>query len=122
MFAANTYLIRLATAEDAASLVRLARRESRSPLAGRVLIGQIDGAPAAAMSLADGRVVADPLRATGHLVACLRVRARALAAYEATPLLRMRMLAGLTSSNRPGIPAGCDDAPEEREIRMRTAA
>jgi hypothetical protein len=103
MFAANSYLIRSARGEDADSLVRLAHRHSRAPLAGRVLIGQIDRTTAAAISLADGRSVADTSRATGHLLACLRIRAQALRAYEATPSLPMRMLSGLSPYSRPEL-------------------
>ena len=51
MFAANTYEVRLATEDDADALRRLAELDSRTPLAGRVLIGQIAGSPAAALSL-----------------------------------------------------------------------
>lgn len=105
MFAANTYLIRPATDDDATSLSRLAEVDSYKPLTGRMLIGQIDGVPAAAMSLSDGRVIADPLRCPSHLLASLRVRAGALRAYETTPSLRMRMLAGLPATNRSGSAA-----------------
>ena len=75
MFAANTYKLRFATEEDADALRRLAELDSRTPLAGRVLIGEIAGSPAAALSLDDDRVIADPFRRTDHLVACLRSRA-----------------------------------------------
>jgi len=99
MFAANTYDIHLATKEDDASLSRLADLDSGRPLRSPVLIGQIGGEPAAAMSLADRRIVTDPHRRTDHLLACLRVRADALRTYEATPSLRARMLAAVSASN-----------------------
>jgi hypothetical protein len=95
MFAGNIHVIRLATEEDAVGLRRLAELDSQRPLAGRVLIGEIDGTPAAAVSLGDGRVIADPFRNTVPLVSYLRVRLQALQTYEATPSLRERIRAAL---------------------------
>ena len=60
MFAANTYHIRLATDQDTDKLHGLAQRNSQQPLSGRVLIGEIAGVGAAALSLSDGRVVFVP--------------------------------------------------------------
>ena len=48
MFPADAYVIRLATEHDADDLRRLAALDSARPLTGRVLIGEIDGVPAAA--------------------------------------------------------------------------
>jgi hypothetical protein len=95
MIAANAYRIRYAAKADADALTRLAEQSSQRPLAGRVLFGQFDGTPAAALSLQDGRVIADPARRTDRLVAALRTRAGAIQAYEATPSLRERLLAAL---------------------------
>jgi len=95
MFGSSTYHFTLATADDADALRRLADLDSQAPLAGRVLIGEIAGSPAAALSLDDDRVIADPFRRTDHLVACLRSRAAAMRAYEATPSLSERMRAAL---------------------------
>ena len=47
------------------------------------------------MSLSDDRVIADPFRRTDHLVACLRIRADAIRAHEATPSLSERVRAAL---------------------------
>jgi hypothetical protein len=98
MFAANTPRIHLATDDDSATLGRLADRNSQPPLAGRVLLGETWGGICAALSLDDGRVLADPSIATDHLVACLRVRAVSIWAHDATPSLRERMLSGLPAS------------------------
>jgi hypothetical protein len=95
MLATNTYKLRLATEKDADALRRLAELDSRASLAGRILIGEIAGSPAAALSLDDDRVVADPFRRTDHLVACLRSRAGAIRAHEATPSLSERIRAAL---------------------------
>jgi hypothetical protein len=60
-----------------------------------VLIGEINGAPAAALSLADGRAIGDPFRPTAQLRRHLRVRAAAYTAHERTPSLRDRLRAGV---------------------------
>jgi hypothetical protein len=95
MISANAHQIRFATHEDRDALRQLADSDSQKPLDGRVLIGQIDGTPAAALSLHDGRVIADPFQRTDHLVSNLRMRAGAIRAYEVTPSLRERLLAAL---------------------------
>jgi hypothetical protein len=81
MFAANTYVIH--------------NVDSQRPLAGPALVGEIGGRPAAAISLADGHVVADPFQHTAKLVAQLRMRARALRSHERTPVLRDRLRAAV---------------------------
>jgi hypothetical protein len=93
MFAANIYRIRFATTADADTLQQLAERESQQPLVGRVLVGYIDGTPGAALSLHDGRVIADSTRPTDHLVVTLRMRAAGIKAFEATPSLADRLRA-----------------------------
>jgi hypothetical protein len=100
MFGASTYRIYLASDEDAVTLDRLAELDSQPPLVGRVLIGELGARPAAAISLDNGRVIADPSRSTDSLGAYLRVRADALRAYETAPSLRQRLLAGLTPAYR----------------------
>jgi hypothetical protein len=95
MFDTNTDHIRFATEEDADTLRSLAERASQQPLGGRVLIGEIDGTPAAALSLQDGRVLAESSRRTARLVVALRMRAGTIRAYEATPSLRERLVKAL---------------------------
>ena len=92
MFPADLYIIRLATEQDAATIRRLAALDSAHPLTGRVLIGEIEGVPAAALSLKTGRAIADPFRRTGDLRVHLRARASALEAVSREPSLRERML------------------------------
>ena len=101
MFSATAYVIRRATEEDAAALRRLAELDSQSPVAQPALIGEIAGAPAAAISLADGRVIADPFQRTAALTPLLRLRARSLEAYERTPSVRERLIAGVRSVGVP---------------------
>ena len=98
MFAA-TYDVRLASETDLVTLNGLAELDPHGPLTGPALVGYMGGEPAAAVSLNDGRIVADPRRRTDSLVACIQIRAAGLRAYEKTPSLRMRMLAGLSSVN-----------------------
>ena len=100
MYAANSYVLRLATDADADALTRLASLDGQAPLEGSILIGELHGEPVAALSLTDDRVVADPFRPTAHLLATMRQRARGLRAVEQTPSLRERLLAGLPMTYR----------------------
>lgn len=90
MFAANAYCIRHVT-----GVRKIAYLDSQRPLTGPALLGEIDGRPAAAISLEDGRVVADPFQHTAQLVAQLRMRARGAAAAERSPSLRERLRHGV---------------------------
>jgi len=92
MFRANAYVIRLATEHDAAALRRLTALDEARPLTGRVLIGEIAGEPAAALSLKTGAAIADPFERTEALRVHLRMRASAIEAVEREPSLRERML------------------------------
>ena len=95
MISANS--IRYATEQDTQTLKRLAELDSQPPLDGPVLIAELGGIPAAALSIGDGRVIADPFQGTDHLVANLRMRAGAIRAFEVTPSLRERLVAALPS-------------------------
>ena len=107
MFPANAHVIRLATEEDVRALWQLAQLDSQRPLGGSILIGEIDGTPAAAVSLTDGRTVSDPSQPTGQLTQSLRLRASALHAVAKTPSLRDRLRAGVRVSGqwRPAVKA-----------------
>src|SRR5215208_3334573 len=96
MFPANAYVIRQATSSDERTLERLAALDGQRPLSGRALIGEIDGTPAAAISMADGRVVADPFRATAQLLPVLIMRRRSLLAFAKRPTVRERVKAGMS--------------------------
>jgi hypothetical protein len=99
MFSATTYTIRPATTDDDAALRRLAEIDYQDPLApGPVLLGEIDGTPQAAMSLTDGRVIANPFIATAALLAHLRMRSSALGAYQRMPSLPERIRAALAGA------------------------
>jgi hypothetical protein len=92
LFPADLYIIRLATDQDAATLRHLAALDSARPLTGRVLIGELDGRPAAALSLKTGVAVADPFQPTENLRVHMRMRASAVEAIDREPSLRERML------------------------------
>jgi hypothetical protein len=104
MYAANHYGIRRATAADATALERLAALDSQSALSDPILLAEVDGTPVAAISLADGRAIADPFRRTAHVVGALRTRAHGLWAYERTPSLRARLLDRVRPTH--GAPVG----------------
>jgi hypothetical protein len=70
--------IRPATAADARALARVAALDSQRPLAAPVLLAEEGGVAVAAISVADGRVVADPFRPSAAAVAGLRAGVRAL--------------------------------------------
>jgi hypothetical protein len=70
--------LRYAFPDDQPALWRLAALDSSEPPAEPVLLAEVDGVPWAALSLADGSVVADPFHHTLHLVALLRARAEQL--------------------------------------------
>jgi hypothetical protein len=91
MYPANTYVIRQATAQDERALHRLAELDSQRPISGPALIGEIDGLPAAAVSMTDGRTIADPFQPTAVVRQLLRMRHGALLAYARTPSLRERL-------------------------------
>jgi len=72
----HTIIIRSPRIEEAFAVRRLAYLDSRRPLRGEVLVAFVDGEPLAAISLADGAVVADPFRRTADVVELLRLRAQ----------------------------------------------
>ena len=71
----STLVIRVATRYDDAELRTLAALDSARPLAGSVIVAESDGRIDAALSLEDGRAIADPFRPTAGLVDVLRARA-----------------------------------------------
>ena len=68
--------LRLATSADGSALARLADLEQTARPADPVLLGEVMQRPVAALSLRDGRVVADPFTPTAELIELMRVRAR----------------------------------------------
>jgi hypothetical protein len=97
-------VIRPAHPDDAATLERLARLDSRRPLDGHVLVAERDGRLAAALSTSDGRTIADPFSHTADLVALLRLHA----ADTARSLGRRDILrrVGVNARRRPALARG----------------
>ncbi len=74
--------LRFATQGDRPALARLAELDQAEPPAEPMLIGVVTERPVAALSLSDGRVVADPFFRTTELVELLRLRAAQLGRRE----------------------------------------
>lgn len=74
--------IRHAFPDDALALLRLAALDSGEPPGRPALVAEVDGELRAALSLRDGRVIADPFRRTQALVDLLRARAAQLTAAD----------------------------------------
>lgn len=75
--------IRRAAPGDAATLHDLAGLDSRPLPPGPLLVGELDGRPAAALSIRDRSYVADPFQPTAGVVGLLAVRAAQLDAAGA---------------------------------------
>jgi hypothetical protein len=70
--------IRNSYPDDGGSLRALAALDSAKPLAEPALVAEVNGELHAAISLEDGRVVADPFVGTDHLAVLLHVHAAQL--------------------------------------------
>jgi hypothetical protein len=88
----SAVVIRRASEADEPVLARLAALDSALPLRGEALVAFVDGEPWAAVSLEDGRVVADPFRPSAGAVELLRVRARHLGTSRLPPRATRRVL------------------------------
>jgi hypothetical protein len=75
--------LRFAFPDDEQALARLAALDCARPPAAPVLVAEAGGALRAALSLADGAVVADPFHPTEALITLLRARAAQLLAVDA---------------------------------------
>src|SRR3954465_14925881 len=71
----STISIRPSRPSEQAALNDLAGLDSARPLEGDVLVAIVDDAPVAAISLDDGRVIADPFRRTAATAKMLKPRA-----------------------------------------------
>ena len=74
----STLALRAARADEDPVLRRLAELDDSRPLQGDVLLALVDGEAVAAVSLGDGRVVANPFRPTADTVNLLSLRASQL--------------------------------------------
>ena len=78
MTSTSTIILQQATAAEDAALRELSQLDSARTVSRPALMAVVDDKLLAAISLRDGRVVADPFAATEAAVALLRVRASAL--------------------------------------------
>jgi hypothetical protein len=78
MTSTSTIILQQATAADDAALRELSQLDSARTVSRPALLAVVDDKLLAAISLRDGRLVADPFVATEAAVALLRVRASAL--------------------------------------------
>ena len=73
--------LRMAGPDEAGVIACLAALESGRPLEGDALVAVVDGKLVAAISLSDGRVVADPFLPTKEARALLETRAAQLVSW-----------------------------------------
>ena len=101
MLPSNAYDVKMHLDAGEPSLTRLAALDSARPIAAPALAAYAGGSAIAALSLRDGRTIADPFRLSGAPLNALRLRADGLrAADAATPSLRERLLAALPMRRR----------------------
>jgi len=70
----QTIALRIVASDEGEVVTRLAALDDARALDGQVLLAVADGEPIAALSLDDGRVVANPFVRTADAVALLRLR------------------------------------------------
>ena len=75
-------IIRRTTPDDTLALLRLAALDDAAALRGDALVAEVDGRIHAAVSLTDGRAIADPFHHTAELVDLLKMRAEQLTAPQ----------------------------------------
>jgi hypothetical protein len=85
--------LRWAGPTDDTHLRRLAQLDSTRSLLEPILLAECDGVAVAALSVADGRVAADPFEPTAEAVALLRLRAAQLATARRASRPGLRRLA-----------------------------
>jgi hypothetical protein len=85
---AGEITVRRARPSDAQALAALAAIDSARPLTGERVVGEVDGRIVAAVSLYDGRAVADPFEPTADVVEILRLHTAGARSAAARPRLR----------------------------------
>jgi hypothetical protein len=71
----NSLTIRVSREEDERPLLRLAALDSKPAPSGPSLLAEVGNELWAAVSLRDGRTLADPFRPSGEVLDLLRIRA-----------------------------------------------
>jgi|SRR5215207_6020859 len=93
MFPSHAFVIRIAGDADQPDLDRLAALNDAPPLEHPILIGEIKGAPAAALDIDANVVYSDPFVDVRTLATHLRLEAMAIAAFEEEPDVAKRISA-----------------------------
>ncbi|HYZ80359.1 MAG TPA: hypothetical protein VE571_03775 [Solirubrobacteraceae bacterium] len=96
-----TVTLRFGCFDDAPDLLRLAQLDSAEPVSEPILVGEVSGQIVAAVSLADGRAIADPFMLSAGVVELLRARARQLEGAD-----RRRWRRALRRAGRPNLAGG----------------
>ena len=96
-----TVTLRFGCFDDAPDLLRLAQLDSAEPVSEPILVGEVSGQIVAAVSLADGRAIADPFMLSAGVVELLRARARQLEGVD-----RRRWRRALRRGGRPNLVGG----------------
>lgn len=94
-------VIRPAYPDDAETLDRLARLDSRRPLSGPILVAERDGKLLAALATESGATIANPFAPTADLVALLRTRAADTAFVHSRRDILRRV--GVSARRRPAL-------------------
>ena len=79
---------------------RLARAAGRTPLGGRIIVGEVRGQIAAAFWRDENRAIEDAALAPTYLATLLRLRAEGIAAFEREPDLAVRVAEALRGPRR----------------------
>jgi hypothetical protein len=88
MIISPALLIRPAQRGDDYTLTKLSVLDSQAPVERPALIGEVDGAPVAAIGLRDRRVVSDPFQPSARVSGALRAAAFLRHAITALPVRR----------------------------------
>ena len=115
----STIIIRTPRPDEAFAVRRLAYLDSQRPLRGDVLVAQVENDLLAAISLTEGRVVADPFTHTADVVELLRMRA-ARHAPTASSIPAPRRLAARAACRTPARARG-SPAPSGAGYRAAAA-
>jgi hypothetical protein len=106
----NTLTIRPASAADALALSRLAALDSAEVPAAPVLVAEVGGRLRAAVSLWDGRSIADPFHPTADVLALMRAH-----------IARARGRTGLGAKVADAVSAGRRGRPAPATARWHAA-
>ena len=74
----DAVVLRLCSVHDDEALERIAALEGLPVASGRHVVAEVNGAIVASLPLAGGVAIADPFRATAHLMPLLELRAKQL--------------------------------------------